>query len=593
MKPCHRCGKWRDPNKACIHCAAGLPSDIDAPATGEIVLPARDSSTKLSDSLLGTSGEFEELEEELRGVPIEVSPPPLPPRVQLPGEEQVPADRATPAHKLSREEALSRWDAVLDHSPVFADPTKPRPATPPPQPHFLVPFDFDTQDVITTSPISAATGCDASAALDIAMDARFDVASAPRDSDPAVDLLVTMTPLGPPLLDPRAGPVAHLVLALDLSASMNAPDKYPLLTRALAGMLEDLHKDSAAPVLLSVVAFAFGAETLLTQVSSKELAARRLLDSLDASPLRFGRYTDVVGALNRAGVIARESVRRHKAMPVRICLLTDGRPQDVVNARAVMEKIHKMPVDVDGLAFGDDADIGCLTNLIAGGRGGTVKHVRPDTIEDAFGRMGEVAQRVVAPRALLELELKDGVVGGMAYRFRPARHRYGDDAFHEGRRFRRDLGTMESGRTYSLLFQVRLPATDSAETEVGRVTLRVPGYGGPRTFEKMISIARHAGAPETSRDPEVAAARDVLDSLDNDDPQATLRALRMRRHLYEREQRDPHVLNVLDRAITELERHGTLAALSAADHAALISHTLTKRGGNRSRKPPARTGSPA
>src|SRR5207248_804524 len=141
-----------------------------------------------------------------------------------------------------------------------------------------------------------------------------------------------------------------------------------------------LRKPEAAPVLLSVVVFAYGAETLFYGIDSKELAPRKLLDALDKSELRFTRYTDVVGALRRAGRIAIDSLQRNKAMPVRIVLLTDGRPQDVGGARGVMEKIHAMPVDLDGLGFGEDADIPCLTSLVAGGRGGTVKHVRADTI---------------------------------------------------------------------------------------------------------------------------------------------------------------------------------------------------------------------
>src|SRR5207247_7365076 len=128
-------------------------------------------------------------------------------------------------------------------------------------------------------------------------------ASAPAGADPAVDLLVTMTPLGPPLLDPTQGPVAHVVLALDLSASMNVADKYPVLTHALAEMLEDLRKPEAAPILLSVVVFAYGAETLFYAINAKDLAPRKLLDALDKSALRFTRYTDVVGALRRAGRI--------------------------------------------------------------------------------------------------------------------------------------------------------------------------------------------------------------------------------------------------------------------------------------------------
>jgi uncharacterized protein YegL len=491
------------------------------------------------------------------------------------------ASPRAPVSPHARQEALQRWDAVLDHSPIFADPSKPK-TSPPPRPPFLVPFDFESQDLNDTSPTT-----DVNAALDVTLDARFDVTSAPADNDPAVDLLVTLTPMGPPVLDAKAGPVAHVVLALDVSASMNAPDKYPMLCRAIVGMLEELHRPDATPVLLSVVAFAEGAKTLFRAVPAKDLPTRRLLDALDSCELRYGRYTDIAGALSRAGRIAHDSVRTHKAMPVRICLLTDGKPQDVASARAVMAKVHALPVDVDGLGFGDDADVQCLQTLVVGGRGGTVKHVRAETIGEAFGRIGESAQRIVAPRAIFELDLRGGVIGGLAYRFRPARHRYGDDAFDMGKRFRRDLGALESGRTYSLLFQIRLPIARGAETEVGTATLRVPGFGGPRTYEKQISIPRHAGAPHVERDPEVVAARDVLEALDNADPAATLRALETRRTMYEREQRDEHVLSVIERAIEEMRRHGSLAALSQSDHATLVSHTLTRRVA--ARRPVSRT----
>jgi hypothetical protein len=125
---------------------------------------------------------------------------------------------------------------------------------------------------------------------------------------------------------------------------------------------------------------------------------------------------------------------------------------------------------------------------------------------------------------------------------------------------------------------VRLPVAKGTETEVGRITLRVPGFGGARIFEKLVSIQRHTGATVAQAVPEVKAARDVVDALDSDDPQDNIRALKMRREMYAREQRDAYVVETIDRAIAALERHGSLAALSQADQAVLISHTLTKRG---------------
>ena len=77
------------------------------------------------------------------------------------------------------------------------------------------------------------------------------------------------------------------------------------------------------------------------------------------------------------------------------------------------------------------------------------------------------------------------------------------------------------------------------------------------------------------------AAREVLAALAGDDPQAMLKALRVRRRIYEEERRDRHVLGVIDKAIAELEERGSLDKLSAAEHAALLSHTCTAGGEGR------------
>src|SRR6185503_13631934 len=151
--------------------------------------------------------------------------------------------------------------------------------------------------------------------------------------------------------------------------------------------------------------------------------------------------------------------RTLKAMPTRIYILTDGKPQDLPRTRAIVSRIAKLPVDVEGLAFGNDADVMLLQELVSGGRGGTVKHIRSETLSDAFDRIAEVARRVVSNRALVEFELAPGMVGNAAYRYRPGRHAFGENAFADGKTFRTDLGTLESGRTYSLLFELRVPET--------------------------------------------------------------------------------------------------------------------------------------
>jgi hypothetical protein len=270
-------------------------------------------------------------------------------------------------------------------------------------------------------------------------------------------------------------------------------------------------------------------------------------------------------------------------MPTRVYLLTDGRPQDVARLRESIARLATFPVDVDALAFGADADVVLLQDVVSGGRGGTVKQVRPETLGDAFDRIAEVAQRVVSNRALLEFTLSPGVIGSAAFRYRPGRHRFPDGSFENGATFRTDLGALESGRTYSLVFELRMPESRTGWTDIGRVTVRLRGANAPQTFDTRVAIGRSLGDAMPEPDPEVRAARDVLAALSGNDAATQLKALKIRRELYVSERRDPHVIGVIDKAIESLESAGDLAKLSASEVATLRSHTCTAGGA----RPPA------
>lgn len=412
---------------------------------------------------------------------------------------------------------------------------------------------------------------------------RIEYPSIPRTLDPIANVLVDITPHGPPVVRPGAGPVAHVILLLDLSASMNHPDKYPVLTEALSGMLQELASPQSADVLLSVVLFAWGSEILLRDVPAKSLVPRQVLSSIDASPLRFGRYTDAAGALRLAGRIAADQLRANRGMPTRIYLLTDGKPQDVPLTTENFGRLRAFSVDVDSLAFGADADVGLLQGLVSGGRGGTVKLVRSDTLGDAFGRIAEVAQRVVCNRAVVEFAPTRGVMARAAYRYRPGRHKFDDPALLGNAAFRADLGALESGRTYSLLFELRIPESEADVTDVGRIGLRIRRADSVRDFAATVVVPRTDGTSLPEPDGDVAAARDVLAALTGDDVETQLRALRLRRDAYVLERRDPRIVAILEKAIRSLESEGSLAALTVQECAAIQSHTCTAGGA----RPPA------
>jgi len=263
-------------------------------------------------------------------------------------------------------------------------------------------------------------------------------------------------------------------------------------------------------------------------------------------------------------------------MPVRVYLLTDGKAQDTEGFAKTAEMIGKVSADLHALAFGVDADMLELSERFAGKRGGTVKSVRKDTIGSAFERVAEVAQKVVATRCLVEFELAAGVTGGEVFRYRPARVRYPEPAFPDGVHFATDLGTIEAGRAYTLLFEVRCQETEVDVTPVGRITVRIPGVGGALTQTLNLAMPRTHGTAEPGElNTDVRTARDILGTLTDEDPETALRALRLRRQIYAQERRDPGLLAVLDRAIELLETHGDLGGLSPGEQATLMSHTCS------------------
>jgi len=414
--------------------------------------------------------------------------------------------------------------------------------------------------------------------LFVRIEPSYEWSSVPADDDPSLGILVSFTPDGLPLWKERDGPSAHIVLALDVSASMKRPGKFPVLRQALGDMLAKLQA-LEGEVLVSVVAFAHGSETLFRSVPAATLERKDLIDALDSCDLLYGDYTDLAGAIGRAGRLAYDSHRLDRALPQRIYFLTDGRPQDEPRARKQMDILGRLPVDTDVFALGDDADVEMLKRLFCGARGGTVKHVRPETLVQAWNRVAEVVGTVVAKRAVVDVELGPGVVGGAAYRFRPGRHDYGSRAFRYGRLFVADLGTLEAGRDYSLLFELRLPTTEAPTNHVATVRLRVPGWGEPVSFETKLFIPRHAGDLTVEPDPLVQQARYILAAEGGDDPEAMLRALCARREIYTHERRDPFLIGVIENAIRELETTGSLDALSRRERKALAAHTATAGSG--------------
>jgi len=395
-----------------------------------------------------------------------------------------------------------------------------------------------------------------------------------------VHVIVDLVPRGPPLIDPSTGPVAHLIFVIDVSAGMNRPDRFPAVARSLRRALRDLARPAAPPSLVSLIAFAGRAKTLLRGVPARDVDPAEAVRALATSPLVFTPSSGVAGALRRAGKIACGQLRARKAMPVRVCLITEGRPQDVARTSRIMTRIRSLPVDVRALTFGDDADVAYLRGLVSGGRGGTAEGVRPESVDAALRGAARVPRDAVSNRAILQFELARGVEGVDAWRRCPGRHRFGDGAFVCDSTFRCDVGTIESDQTYSLRFVLRVPESSAAATPLGRLSLRLRGIGGPRIFEHAVSMEGGELRAES------AAARRDVDAPKTHDVETRLMALRVRRRLYRTEGRDPDVIGVIGKAIAALESVGSLAGLSVSEFETLRVHA---RGAANSRRSASRS----
>ena len=107
---------------------------------------------------------------------------------------------------------------------------------------------------------------------------------------------------------------ANLVFLVDVSGSMNSPDKLPLLQRSLSALVENLSDDDR----VAIVTYAGSSGLLLDSTQGK--AKREILDAI--SNLRSGGSTNGSGGIKQAYETARQNFL--KGGNNRVILCTDG-----------------------------------------------------------------------------------------------------------------------------------------------------------------------------------------------------------------------------------------------------------------------------
>lgn len=387
----------------------------------------------------------------------------------------------------------------------------------------------------TPTPV-AAPAAPPTAAPRVELRARFDHSAYPPGEDPLVYWLAEFQVDGAAAAgDDRPG--ADLALVLDVSGSMDKPNRYPLLCEAVRQLVCGLDPQDRVSV------------TLFTDVS-KTVVPFIAGDMAAADPDRIIRAMNDSGMLFRGTLLApglQLVLNTFTAMPRtggrarRVYVLTDGELQDMPQCETVLHGFRPQSVEVHVYGFGEDFDAKALKRLVSDQIGGTVKPIVNEAdIERVFAHVATVNRRLVGQDGKLTVTLPPGVVGGDAWVYQPQNRYLGPI---KDSRVEHLFGGIESGRKYSLLLEVRLPPDGPV---AALETTWMTGERAETHRAEAIAPRGADGQPVV----EVRRAVDILHVLRTaNDKDAQLAAYRARRELATLENRDPELIAALDKLI--------------------------------------------
>ncbi|MCH8252424.1 MAG: VWA domain-containing protein [Planctomycetes bacterium] len=243
-------------------------------------------------------------------------------------------------------------------------------------------------------------------------------------------------------------PAANLVYLIDVSGSMAAPDRLPLLKQALTMLAVELTGDDS----IAIVTYADEAEVVLDATSCYSNGA--IMDAIDG--LRAGGSTNGGAGLEEAYAIATENFIEGGIN--RVILATDGgfnigatTDSDLVR---LIEEQAKSGVFLTVLGFGGDSLNDSMLEAIADKGNGHYAFI--DSLEEAerllVDRMGG-AVMTIAKDVKIQIEFNPAEVSayrliGYENRVMPAQH-FNDDT--------KDAGEIGAGHSVTALYEI-IPA---------------------------------------------------------------------------------------------------------------------------------------
>lgn len=249
-----------------------------------------------------------------------------------------------------------------------------------------------------------------------------------------------------------AAPAANLVFLLDVSGSMNSPDKLPLVKSSLRLLLGKLKPDDS----IAIVVYADAAGTVLEPTPVREKA--KILNALDN--LQAGGSTAGAAGIRQAYRLA-ESRFDENAVN-RVILATDGDFNvgivDSEELKGFIERQRKTGIFLSVLGFGAGNLNDWLMQELAQNGNGVAAYI--DTLHEARKVLVEEASASLFPIARdvkIQVEFNPAVVTEyrlIGYETRALRREdFSNDAV--------DAGDVGSGHSVTALYEITLAGSDA------------------------------------------------------------------------------------------------------------------------------------
>lgn len=378
------------------------------------------------------------------------------------------------------------------------------------------------------------------------------------DNDELVQFAVIFSNLGDADFS-QVDVVTHICMVLDISGSMDVPDKYPYLLEAIPYVVNALSDND----WLSIILFSSQSELIWSNnIASSRGREQDVIQRIEHSGVKFGQ-TYLASGLQIAIDEIKYFYQSQSNAVTRLYILTDGQLHDAAECCSLTPELRRLEVEVNSYGFGEDFALETIQKIMEGCPGGRVKSVDDtSTLRDSFRNIGKAAANLIATDAELEIIFSPNVIAGDAFRCQPGTHWFGTVNDRNGR-FHTKIGGLEKQRVYKYAFEARVYPFGNEREHIATATLIYSLLEMPQVVTQDMFVNLTS---ERLRHKQVNKEMEnlffVLEGLRTNNPESMLASLQARLNILRDEGGDPAQILLLEKAIDKLITEGTLEGFS-------------------------------